>query len=214
VDPIVKRLIGSFQEILAIPELKPEGTLDVPEDSVGDIDVVAETFGPMFGMECPRSMRVGLGLPDTVSVRWQHDPNVSGEVNIVDLLGSMHSTFDPSLHREVIGGHRLGDLRIVDSVVVKAGPLHTVFEVLNGHISEQLYFFNARDLYPLELRYDAYLEMAGMTRAIVYWQYLFCSGRIAPPEMRVLAAGLDFLDARFPRTDRGELRERLRQRTS
>lgn len=208
----VQRLLDSFREILASSDLAAQGRAGSPDQPIPDLGDLPELFAGMFGMPCPRSLQPGLILPDMVSVTWEHDREVSGEVQISNLLGAMHRTLDDSLQTKTVEGHRLGDMRIADAVLDKAGPLHTLFEVRDGKISEQLFLFDSRELCRIELTYAAYLDMAAATRGIIYWQYLFCDQQILPTVEEVLSAELAFLESRFPAAEHGLLRERLRER--
>lgn len=209
----VQRLLDSFREILASPDLAAHGRVGSPDQPIPDLGDVPELFVGMFGMPCPPSLQPGLILPDIVSVTWEHGREVSGEVQIWNLLSTMHRTLDDSLHTVTVDGHRLGDMRIADAVLDKAGPLHTLFEVRDGMISEQLFLFDSRELRRIELTYAAYLDMAAATRGIIYWQYLFCDRKLPRTVEEVLSAELAFLESRFPAAEHGLLRERLRERS-
>jgi len=208
----VQRLLDSFREILASSDLAAQGRAGSADQPIPDMADLAELFAGMFGMLCPPSLQPGLILPDMVSVTWEHDREVSGEVQISNLLGSMHRVLDESLHAVIVDGHQLGDMRIADAVLDTAGPLHTLFEVRDNMIFEQLFLFDSRELGRIDLTYDAYLDMAAATRGIAYWQYLFVDRRVTPTVAQVLSAELAFLESRFPAAEHGLLRERLRER--
>jgi len=212
-DATVQRLFDSFRQVLASPDLAAEGNAGSPEQAIPDIAELAEIFEGMYGMPCPRSLQPGLVLPDRVSVKWQYSRDVSGEVQISNHLGSMHRTLDASLQTVTVDGHRLGDMRIADAVTDMAGPLHTLFEVAGGMISEQLFLFDSRELRRIELSYADYLDMAATTRGIVFWQYLFSDRRVNPTMAKVLSAELAFLESRFPTPDLDALRRRLHERS-
>jgi len=209
----VQRLLDSFLQILANPELAPEGYAGGPEWTPSDVDKSAAMFAKLFAMPCPLSLQAGLILPDPVSVKWQYSLDILGEVQLSNLYSAMYRTLDASLLTETVDGYLLGDMRIADAVTDHAGPLHTLFEIRNGRISEQLFLFDSRELRRLELSYDAYLDMAAATRGIIYWQCLFCDWWIAPRMAQVLSAELDFLESRFPTTELDTLRRRLRERS-
>jgi hypothetical protein len=212
--PTVKRLLDSFRQLLATPDLAAGGTAGSSDQPSPDVGEAAALFADLFGMPCPLSLQPGLLLPSAVSVTWQYSRDVSGEVQLSNLLSSMHRTLDASLLNVTVDGHLLGDMRIADAVLDNAGPLHTLFEVRDGRISEQLFLFDSRELRRIELSYDAYLDMAAATRGIVYWQYLFCERRVTPGMAQVLSAELEFLEARFPEPELDTLRRRLRERSA
>jgi hypothetical protein len=209
----VKRLVASFQEILASSDLSPEGTTGDAGGATSDLAAAAQLFADLNGMPCPQSMQPGLVLPTEVAVRWQASEGIGGEVRIASLLLAFHATLDASLEDTTLAGHRLADMRIADSVLAKAGPLYTLFEVKDDRISEQLFLYDQKELLPLELTYDRYLEMAAASRGLVFWQTLFCDQRMLPGEGERLSAGLSFLEKRFPAPELSELSQRLRQRS-
>src|SRR5262245_57988219 len=133
----VQRLLSAFRDILTSADLAAKGGVGSPEQPILEVAELIEMFEGMNGVPCPRSLQPGLVLPHPVSVRWQFNQDVSGEVNIRNVFSTMHRTLDPSLQTVVVNGHLLGNMRIADEVVVKAGPLHTLFEVEGGRIAEK-----------------------------------------------------------------------------
>lgn len=208
----INRLVESFGEILASPDLGAKGKSGSIEDAAHDIAPLARMFQAMFGMPCPPSLQPGLVLAD-ISVTWEYSGEVSGEVQLRHLPSAMHRLLDDSLLNLVVDGHQLCDMRIIDAVTDNAGPLHTLIEVGGGKVSEQLFLFDSPDLELLELRYDAYLEMAAATRGIIYWQYLFCDRGLTHSASRTLQAELAFLTSRFPAPELEMLERRLRERS-
>ena len=206
-------LLDTFRQLLVTPDLAAEGDAGnlVAEDA--DIQELAKTFEMIIGKPCPRSLQPALLLPDIVFVKWKLNQDVSGEVQIANPFMAVDRKLDPSLQDWTLDGHQLANMRIADAVTDLAGPLHTLFEVTEAGISEDLFLFDSRELRRLELSYADYLDKAAASRGIIYWQYLFCERRVTQPMAQVLSAELDFLEQRFPGPAIDDLQQRLRKRS-
>jgi hypothetical protein len=206
-------LLKSIRELEMVPNIDIEfdrGVLSYTPPALAD---AVELYADMFGFQCPPSMRSGLLLPDTIDVRWQYGEAVAGEMQIANPLVAMHRQLDDSLLDWTLDDHKLVNMRVADQVLVNAGPFYILFEVSSHGPSEQLFLFDTRILRPMTLDYSSYLGVAGVTKSIVYWQYLYCAMRVTPAEARRLKSGVDFIAERFPALSLDDVQRRLRERS-
>jgi hypothetical protein len=210
-DEPIASLMKSIRELRTAPDVNLELDTDI-----GDLPsrVEAEAlYADLFGFDCPPSMRSGLQLPDAVEIRWQHGETIAGEMRIANPIVAMHRQLDESLLDWTVDGRKLANMRVVDEVLVKAGPLYTLFEVGSRGPSEQLFLFDTRRLRSLALDYAGYLDAAGTSKSIVYWQYLYCDMLLTPAEAKRLAEAIDFLAKFAPQRPLDGLRQRLGERS-
>jgi hypothetical protein len=180
------------------------------EESAADLPGM---FEQLYGHPCPESFKAALYLPDTLAVDWKRDDKVSGEFSLSNLFLTMQRTLDESLQDWTLNGIRLSETRFADAVVLHGGPLFTLVVVSDAGISEQLYLFDTRELYELELDYEGYLRSLSLAKGVVYWQYLFCRGaRLGAFEAGVLKQEIAFLQEAFPGRDYQELLARLSEK--
>jgi hypothetical protein len=204
---VLNGLDESIQALRAAGGLALKSNYSGLNEEGGDLP---EMFEQLYGHPCPESLKVGLYLPDTVEVDWKRDKIVSGEFSLSNIFLTMHRTLDESLHEWTMKGVKLSETRFVDAVVLHGGPLYTLIVVSSKGVSEQLYLFDTREMFELELSYEDYLKSLSLAKGIVYWQYLFRRGmRPGAFEKSILTQEIKFLQETFPGRDYQELLSRV-----
>jgi len=202
-NDVLSKLGQSIRELRSYQHLTVSGDDEgLEEVSLADLGELTHAFREMFGFGCPETLQVGLALPDLLSVNWQADPKVSGELALSNHFLTMNRTIDESLSDRVMKGVKLGDTRILDAVVLHGGPIHVVVPTSRAGLGEQLYVFNTREMFELEIDYTEYLRQLSFSKGVTYWQYLFCRNlRLTGFEKAVLQQELAFLQLAFPAGD-------------
>jgi hypothetical protein len=189
-----------------------EGLDDEGRADAGDLP---EMFEQLYGYPCPETLKAGLYLPDTLSADWKLDDIVSGEFSLSNIFLTIHRTLDESLHQWTLKDISLSETRFVDAVVLHGGPIYALIVLTGEGISEQLYLFDTREMFELELSYEEYLRTLILTKGIIYWQYLFCrERRLAAFEKSVLDKEITFLQTTFPNRDYQQLTAKLTEKSS
>jgi hypothetical protein len=205
----------------AVRELRSYSDLTINAEDVGldeaplaDVEENVEAFREMFGFGCPETLKPGLALPDLLSIDWQSGAIVSGEFELSNHFLTMNRTVDETLCDWVMKGIRLGDMRIVDAAVMHGGPIHVLVPASPSGLAEQLYVFNTREIFELELNYTDYLRQLSLSKGITYWQYLFCRGmRLSGFEKQILRQELAFVQSAFPGPDYQALQARWTEKS-
>jgi hypothetical protein len=211
---VLEGLTESIRELSADARLTVNSNYSGPDaESGADGGDLPDIFEQLYGYPCPESLKAGLYLPDTVEVDWKLDDRVSGEFSLSNALMTMHRTLDESLHSWTLKGIKLSETRFVDAVVLHGGPIYTLIVVNDEGISEQLYLFDTRELFELELSYEEYLRTLSLTKGITYWQYLFCGEmRLGAFEKAVLDEEITFLQKKFTNRDYQGLRAKWEEK--
>jgi hypothetical protein len=196
---VLSDLRQTIRELRSHPHLTVNvDDMGLDEATLADIGENTEAFREMYGFGCPETLQPGLALPDLLSIDWKSGDKVSGEFALSNLFLTMNRTVDESLRDWVMKGIRLGDMRIVDAVVLHGGPIHVLVPASPSGLAEQLYVFNTREMFELELNYTDYLRQLSLSKGITYWQYLFCQGmKLSGFEKEVLRQELAFVQSAF-----------------
>lgn len=211
-----QRLLDVARTLLTDPAWAASGSAGSPESDATDPDEsvqrMAAMFERRFKLPCPPSFHEGLLLPDRVEIRWQAG-EIAGEIMIRNPLMSLKRTLDPSVMDWTLEGVPLAETRILDQVTDNAGPFWIVFRITKTEVDPTLYLFDQRDLWTLRIDFNAYLEMAALTRGIVFWQFLFCDDAMPPDVTKALQEGLQHLRKRAADPGLDELDRRLKERS-
>ncbi len=178
---------------------------------------IIDNFQLLFQYECPASFRVGLFFPDTISVSWKSENNdkISGEFSLNNIFLAVDKTLDESLHEWQFKEIKLADMRIMDSVIFNGEPIYTLIHLGSSGIAENLYTFNTRELFLMELNYEEYLKKMIQTKGIIYWQYLFCREmQLTGYEKAVIKEEIKFLETTFVNKSYEELWFKLEEKSN
>ena len=196
---LLTRLDASIQALY-----RPEISVDANYTGLDELllesaDEVMANFQLLQGYECPNSFKAGLILSDIIAINWRHNKQVAGEFSLTNLFLSMSRILDESLQDWQFEDIKLSDMRIVDETLLNGGPLYTLILTSQTSLSEQLYLFDTREMFKLELDYQNYLEQVILTKGIIDWQYLFCQDRrLSGLEKATLEKAIQFLEKTFP----------------
>lgn len=213
---ILADLARSIDELRASPHVRiahDEADLSAgPEPGEFGPEV---TFPEDFGYACPPTMVPGLYLPDEVSVDWRHADRIAGDWSLSNHLFTRRRLLDDSVLDQTLGGIRLGDTRVVDAALRQGEPIYTLVHAPDGRLSDRLYVYDTRELFPMEIAYDAYLRALSVTKGILYWQFLYCRGlRLRGFERDVLGGEIEFLRAEFPTRSYDEVEAKWREKSA
>ncbi len=211
-----KRLLSDIRAVLTDPLWHAEGDAGDPSNDVPDTPQEctdqADFFAALAGAPAPHALLPALVLPDMVRLRWQRN-GAAGEMALSNPLFSLGRKLDDSLLEQKVNGVPLGELRILDAVTDLAGPHYVVFRVGPDRVDPQLLLFDLREMLPLAIDFAGYLEAAGATRGILFWQHLFTDWRLTSDREHCLRSGLEVLHRSG--VERLEALDRLfKQRTS
>ena len=160
-------------------------------------------------VEVAPELKAMLMLPQELQVYWQEGPAM-GELFLCNTSGIDSRRVDVSQRELEFFGAPLSDYRIVDEVANIGGPFFTLVRREGNRLAEQLYFFDSRECWKLELAVADYIELAFKTFAPLYWQCLFIDAPLRQSRHEKLEQTLKYLDGKAVQEALDRLSQALR----
>lgn len=198
-------------------KLGHSATLLPPAEDIAKLgpDMDVETAEKVLRMLCPGEIAEGLKqlmmMPQELQLYWQ-DGRAMGELFLGSTSGIDGRLVDPSQHALEFFGAPLSDYRIIDEVSVVGGPFFTLVRRHENRLEEQLYFFDTRDCWTMDIGIADYLDLALKSFAPLYWQCLFIDEALSPARATALADSLQFLAKKADQSVVLRLLELLKQK--
>lgn len=192
-------------------KLEPPPSVLVESAPGRDVERAKRIFRMRAKMDCPDEFVDGLFLPERLSLTWVQGGHL-GEANLNYMSKSLIQKVDLSQQDLEFFGTQLSDYRIIDEVHALAGPFFVMYRIVDEAIDPQLFHFDGKECWKMDISYQDYLQAVFSGLAPVFWHGLYIDEPLIKTRAEQLGNALEFLSQKLDGEHLQDMQKRLEAR--